>query len=301
MKLSISNNAKLRSPGTCTSKPPMRNTGKFAAVLLLPLLMQGCTWLVFFPEREFIDSGYLERVRHEDVFFRSSDGTRLHGWFLRPKNTGPARGTILHLHGNAENLSTHTGYVLWLVEEGYNVFVFDYRGYGKSAGKPSMKGVHLDAEAALEKALGFEGVEGGKFFIFGQSIGGAIAIYTVANTPYKKKIDVLVVESVFSGYRTLAEEKMASCFLTWPLSRPLALTYSDYYSPARWIEKVSPAPLLILHGTGDGIIPVGHGRALYRQAGEPKEMWETSPPGHTRSFSDEETRKRFLQYLEEIN
>ena len=79
------------------------------------------------------------------------DGLKLHGWHLKAKDK--SRGTILQLHGNAENISTHVNSVLWLALEGYDVFNFDYRGYGKSEGSPTLDGVHIDARAALETVL----------------------------------------------------------------------------------------------------------------------------------------------------
>ena len=76
-------------------------------------------------------------LQHEDIFFQSEDGTRLHGWFIPAQNAGgliPARATIIHFHGNAQNLSAHKEAVQWLPAHGYNVFLFDYRGYGLSEG-----------------------------------------------------------------------------------------------------------------------------------------------------------------------
>src|SRR5512134_443700 len=132
-----------------TSLPRLfMKTKIFIPFLLILLLCEGCTHLIFSPrQREFFPIPYARHYGPQDVYFKTPDGLKLHGWFLKAQ--GEPEGTILVLHGNAENLSTHVNGVLWLVDEGYNIFIFDYRGYGRSEGTPTIAGVHVDAEAAL--------------------------------------------------------------------------------------------------------------------------------------------------------
>lgn len=264
-------------------------------LLVLFLLLSGCSSLFFYPQKQLYDNPVAQRFSPEDVYFKTTDGLVLHGWFFRSKPE--AEATILVLHGNAENLSTHVNSVLWLVMEGFNVFIFDYRGYGRSQGSPGLKGVHLDAEAALETALGLPRAKSGSIVVLGQSIGGAIAVYTVANSPYKDRVAALVIDSAFASYRLITREKLGQFFLTWPFQYPLSFLVSDYYSPIRWIKKVSPVPILIIHGDKDPVVPVHHGRMLYEAALPPKEFWETSVPGHVCSFADERVRKKLVRHL----
>lgn len=231
----------------------------------------------------------------EDVFFKTPDGLTLHGWFLKAGDE--AKGTILVLHGNAENVSTHINSVLWLVDEGFNVFMLDYRGYGRSEGSPTVEGVHVDAEAALETLLAMPGVDKDRVIVLGQSIGGAIAVYTVAHSPCKDRVKALVIDSAFSSYRLIAREKLGNVCITWPLQYPLSFAFNDDYSPLKWIKQVSPVPLLIIHGKQDRIVPLHHGKLLYDAATEPKELWQTSVPGHVYSFSDEKIRENLVRYL----
>ncbi len=265
-------------------------------LLILLLSCAGCNSLFFYPSKELVDNPIARRFSPRDVRFRSSDGVELDGWFF---DAGPgARGTILVLHGNAQNLSTHVNGVLWLVKEGFNLFIFDYRGYGRSEGMPDIPGVHRDAEAALETVLAMPQVSGKKIVILGQSLGGAIAVYTTATYPHQDRIAALVVESAFADYRLIVRDKAAEHCLTWPFQYPVSMFFDDYYSPERWIRKVSPVPVLIIHGDQDPVVPIHHGRALYEDALEPREFWETTAPGHITSFSDAGVRGRLLQYLD---
>jgi fermentation-respiration switch protein FrsA (DUF1100 family) len=138
-----------------------------------------------------------------------------------------------------------------------------------------------------------------QIIVLGQSIGGAIAVYTVANTPYKDRIAALVIDSAFSSYRRIAREKLAQVFITWPFQYPLSLFFNDDYSPVKWIKKVAPVPLLIIHGEQDPVVPGHHGQMLYDTALQPKDFWKTTVPGHVSSFADEGVREKLVGYLTE--
>src|SRR5512135_64691 len=163
-----------------------------AAALLLSLVLGGCAPMFFHPARELAAPPELAGGSLEEVFFPSTDGVRLHGWILRPP--GPPKGTVLFFHGNAENMSTHVNAVLWLVKAGYQVFAFDYRGYGSSDGTPDIPGVNRDGVAALEFVFRIMGGEGGGVVVVGQSLGGPIATYAVANSSRKGEVKALIVD-----------------------------------------------------------------------------------------------------------
>jgi fermentation-respiration switch protein FrsA (DUF1100 family) len=268
----------------------------FILLLLILFSCDGCTYLVFTPrEKQLVQNPWVMVYAPENVFFKTPEGLTLHGWFLRTH--AKAQGSILVLHGNAENLSTHVNSVLWLVDKGFNIFIFDYQGYGRSQGEPTIAGVHRDAEAALEALMAMPHVDKEQIIVLGQSIGGAIAVYTVANSPYKNRIKALVLDSVFFGYRRLAREKLADFFLTWPFQYPLSMLISDSYSPERWIKKVAPVPVLIIQGKQDPVVPLHHGQMLYDAALQPKAFLETAVPGHIRSFADADVREKLVRYL----
>ncbi len=264
-------------------------------VFALLFLNTGCTSMFFYPEKGLRDNPVLQKFPHTNINFMSSDGVKLHGWFFKTQKK--SLGTILFMHGNAENISTHVNGVLWLVNEGYDLFAFDYRGYGRSQGKTTIDGVHLDSMAALELLLSLPDANKNRVFIFGQSIGGAIAVYTMADFPHKDRIKGLIIDSAFSDYRRIAREKLGQFIVTWPFQYPLSFLYNNRYSPEKQIKNISPVPILIIHGDQDRVVPIHHSSILYKEAGEPKDLWITRERGHIMSFADEETRKRFLEYL----
>src|SRR4030067_1093558 len=264
-------------------------------LFLLLIFNTGCTSMFFYPEKGLRDNPVLQRFPHEEIYFSASDGVKLHGWFFKAQ--GDSLGTILVLHGNAENISTHINSVLWLVKEGYDLFAFDYRGYGMSEGRTSIDGVHLDASAALEKVFTLPQSNKDRVFVLGQSVGGAIAVYTVANSKHKDQIKELIIDSAFSDYRRIAREKLAALFLTWPLQYPLSILFNNDYTPKYKIKQISPVQLLIIHGDRVRIIPVHYGSIFYDEALEPKEFWTAKGAGHIWSFADEEIRKKFTEYL----
>ena len=247
----------------------------------------------------FFDNPEISRHNPQDVTFKSADGVTLHGWYFRAQHE---KGTILVCHGNVENISTHAKLDLWLVDAGYNIFIFDYRGYGRSEGTPDVQGVHRDAEAALETLLfTLPRERDDNVIVFGKSLGGAISVYTVANSLYKNRIKALVLDSAFSSYRTIAREKIARSIIRWPFQYPLSYLVNDDYSPVKYISKVSPVPVVIIHGDHDEVVSGHHSRILYDAALPPKELWELRIPGHVLAQADAGTRQRLLDYFARLN
>lgn len=271
-----------------------RRTASVAALVLLAALC-GCDGYFFYPRGEYVPNPRLAGVDRRDLIITSPDGIRLLGWVLTPP--GKARGTILFLHGNAENISTHVNNVLWLVPAGYRVVLFDYRGYGNSEGTPDMDGIHRDALAALDAVFGMEEVDKDRVAVLGQSLGGSVAVHTVAVSPRRERLRALVVDSAFSSFREIAREKVGSVPVLGLLRSPLAWLVTERYSARLWIGRIGPVPLLVIHGDADGVVPVSHGRILYDAAREPKRLWIVPGAGHIGSFGVPEIRERFLRYL----
>lgn len=265
-------------------------------VLFICLIAQGCTNLFFVPMRPHVLTPEAANLEYEDMYIESSDGVILHAWFL-PAIT-EAKGTVFFLHGNAQNISTHLGSVYWLPAEGFNVLIWDYRGFGKSAGEPSFPGVIYDVESALSALIERRDIDPSKVIVFGQSLGGALAIYAVAHSAHRDNIKAVIIDSAFSGYRAIAREKLSDIWLTWPLQWPLSLLFMDSYNPLESIAVVSPLPTLFIYSENDKVIPAHHGELLFKAAKEPKEKWVLKTEKHIQSTNSQAIRKRLVKYME---
>lgn len=265
---------------------------------VLMLVLSGCTQMFFQPHRQKIFTPENFGLAYQEVEFRTSDEEALFGWFLPAQ--GRASGTILFLHGNAENISTHIGSVAWLPPEGFNVFIVDYRGYGRSSGNPTLQGVQQDIDAAMKTLLARSDIDKGRIVLYGQSLGGALAVYYVAHSTHRDDIRGLVIESAFSSYRGIVKEKLASIWLTWPFQWLPILTVDETYSPLAVARSISPIPLLVIHGDQDVIVPSHHGQQLYDVAQEPKHLWVVPGGGHIDGMADKAWRDRFVAYLRDV-
>jgi uncharacterized protein len=261
------------------------------------LVCGGCTSVVFQPWAGQQQSPARFHLDYHDVYFRSADGVRLHGWFVPAE--GAAQGTVLFLHGNAQNISEHVANVAWLPARGYNLLLFDYRGYGLSDGTPSLEGVHADAQAALQEVFKTDGVDPERVVVLGQSLGAAIAVTALADSPYATRVRGLVLDSSFTSLRAIAREKLGDFWLTWPLQWPLSFTVSDALRPVDAIAKVH-VPVLIIGGTDDPVVPFHHAQALYAAANEPKTLWEIPKIPHTGTFNLPEYRDKLVGWLKTV-
>jgi fermentation-respiration switch protein FrsA (DUF1100 family) len=254
-----------------------------------------CTGLIFHPMRELQLTPAAIGLRYRDLSIVTTDGVRLHAWYLPAQ--GERRGSVLYLHGNAENISTHIAAVRWLPAAGYSVLLFDYRGYGRSQGTPTLAGVHLDSDAALHRLLHMPKAAGAPIIVFGQSIGGAIAISMLRRSSAACAVDELVVEGAPSGYRAIAREKLASTWLTWPLQVPLSWIINDDFKPVHDIAQLGTMRKLLIGSTGDKVVPINHARALFTAASDPKTLWEVPDLPHTSTFALPRYRSALVTWL----
>ena len=236
----------------------------------LAVALGSCTGLIFQPMRELVLTPDEIGLDYRDVQLEAMDGVRLHGWFLPAEP--PRRASVLFLHGNAQNISTHIRSVAWLPAEGFDVLLLDYRGYGLSGGRPSLAGLQLDFEAALEALLERPDADPDRVIVLGQSLGGALAITALAASPRRGQVRALIVEGALTSYRALAREKLADFWLTWLLQAPLGLTIDDRYRAIDAIGELAPLPVLIVHGEKDRVVPPDHAMMLYEEARPPKTL-----------------------------
>jgi fermentation-respiration switch protein FrsA (DUF1100 family) len=195
-------------------------------------------------------------LRFSDVALRTADGERLHGWWIPA--TAPSIGHVLLFHGNAGNVGDRVPHVALLSAAGFDVLAFDYRGYGRSRGRPSEQGIARDAIAARDALLRQEGVDPARTLYLGESLGGAVALALAIDLPPAG----LILQSAFTSVRDMAR-------LHYPFV-PRALV-PDAYPSVRLIRRLQ-APLLVLHGARDPIVPLMYGEALFDAAPDPKRI-----------------------------
>lgn len=263
-------------------------------VLVLPI--SGCTSLFFQPQKKTYVTPSVLHLRSEDVYF-DSGGLRLHGWWLHAKDK--PKGIVVFAHGNAENISTHIGSVYWLPAQGYDVFLFDYRGYGQSQGTPTLTGLHQDYASALKYVFNRPDTYTRNVFVFGQSLGAAIVLVGTAISPYKSHLRAVIAEGAFTSYRSIAQEKLASSWVTWLFQWPLSLTINDDFRPIDSIAQISPTPLLLIHSETDQVVPFHNAKELYAAAREPKTLWVIKNMPHIQTFNDPENQKKLVEYLDQ--
>lgn len=272
--------------------------------LLLVLLVTSCSSVFYQPSaKHFIEPRKQLKVEYEDVYFPSLDGTKLHGWFI-PTRSKTTKGTIVQFHGNAENISTHFLSLVWLIEYGYNIFIFDYRGYGKSEGTSSQKGVYLDSLAGLEKGFSFFEKHGaGKFIVFGQSLGGIIALRALPDYSRKEKISLLVLDSTFASYQDIAFDKLSHSWLLFWLSPLSYALISDEYAADKVMKKVKN-PVLVIVGQKDPVIPQKFGKKIFKDLEtDQKWLWKLPNGSHIDGFHHDKGvyRAKFLKFLDGIS
>jgi fermentation-respiration switch protein FrsA (DUF1100 family) len=251
----------------------MRTTVLLTILAFLPIFPDQACGQFYHPDHQVYTTPDKQGLNYETVTFTSRDGTKLSGWFVPA--TRPAIGTVIHFHGNAQNMSAHFSFVAWLPQEGFNVFVFDYRGYGQSEGSAKRKGIHEDSIAALKYIKSRKDIAQDRLLVFGQSLGGANAIDAVTSAKLNG-IRGVAIDSAFYSYRSVAKDK-APGFL-------VDVFIGDDYSPGPVIAKISPIPLLIMHGTADAVVPYTHGKNLFAAAKEPKSLWTIDGAGHTEAI-----------------
>ncbi len=252
--------------------------------------------LFYHPTQKEYDSPTTYQLRYESVAFKARDGTRLHGWFF--PTDGRSRGTVLHLHGNAGNVTGHFVQVAWLPAAGWNVLCFDYRGYGRSQGRVSRAGTIADAHGALDYLLTRPDVDPQRIVAFGQSLGGAVGVVLAAE---RQEVGGLATDGAFDSYRGIVawhiRRNPLLLLLAWWL--PVTLI-GRAFDPRDYVAGISPRPLLVMQGTADRIVPTHMGRQLHAAAGEPKELWLIEDADHYEALQErpDEVRPRLLAFFE---
>jgi dipeptidyl aminopeptidase/acylaminoacyl peptidase len=225
---------------------------------------------------------------YEQVTFVTEDGLTLAGWLIGPDPPGKNVPAIIICHGLGANKSDFTDLAVLLSRRGYWVLTFDFRAHGDSGGSRSSLGFHeqKDVAAALAFLTTRPGIDGHRIGIFGFSLGGSTAILAAAGTG---AFAAVVADSAFTSLRDQAREAITGFYHlpSFPFVNLSVLGYELYFqtsvkntAPESVIVGISPAPVLIIAGEGDEMIPAENGRRLFNAAKEPKEIWVIPVGGH---------------------
>ncbi|PKM33089.1 MAG: alpha/beta hydrolase, partial [Gammaproteobacteria bacterium HGW-Gammaproteobacteria-10] len=265
--------------------------------MLIVLSCCGCSGLLFYPNERHVLKPVSLGLHYRDVYLKTPDGLTIHGWFLPAQ--GELKGSVYFLHGNAQNISMHIHNVKWLPEQGYQVLLIDYRGFGHSEGKPNLPGIFLDIETGFDWLIAQS--ESKPLFLLGQSLGASLGIYFAARNPSARQhLDGIVSDAAFTGYFQIAREAAANHWLTWPFQYLFAWSLNYPYNPIEVVEHLTPIPLLFFHSADDRIIPFDHGRQLYRTAKPPKRFHPTQG-GHIQTFRFRQNREVLLDFFATIS
>jgi len=227
------------------------------------IIFIGCLFIfqshyVYYPERILSANPGSIGLDYESVSFETSDGVKLSGWFVPSES---ARGVILFCHGNAGNISHRLESIQIFHQLRLDTFIFDYRGFGQSEGKPTEQGTYKDAEAAWRYLIEERQVNPNEVIVFGRSLGGAVASWLAeSHTP-----GALILESTFTSLHDIAAT-------LYPYL-PVRLLLRFEYNTAEHLGRVN-CPVLIVHSRDDEIMPFSHGWRLFEMAKEPKKFLE---------------------------
>lgn len=261
---------------------------------MISLLSSACSSFYFYPMKEMVRTPADVGLKYEVVQLTTDDNVTLHNWLIKAEQP---RGVVLFLHGNAENISTHLGSVYWLPEQGFDVLLLDYRGYGRSEGEADFPEVYQDVAAAHDWVKQYAQQRQIPFFVLAQSLGAAIGSYYFSTiAPAERTFNGIVLDAVFSGHADIAKDVASRSIITWPFQWLIVHLVPGDFDPKDHIADLAPTPLLFFHSQQDTIIPFEQGRQVFDQAGQPK-TWISARGPHIATFNFPDNRDHLLAFF----
>lgn len=230
---------------------------------LLVALYFGQRSLLYLPDTSRPQLGSLTELGFREVTLETGDGLALLSWYRPPDGTAPV---VSYFHGNGGHLGYRTDRMIRFAQQGLGVLLLEYRGYGGNPGRPTEAGLYADAEAALD-FVARQGIPVNRLVLYGESLGSGVAVHMAAG----RQIAALILEAPF----TLLADAASYHYPYVPVS----LLLRDRFDSLAAIGHVR-APVLVLHGERDRVVPVRLGHALFAAAPEPKEGWFSPEAGH---------------------
>ena len=265
-------------------------------LLAIIFLISGCTNLFFYPDKRRYTSPRDYGINFQEFELKEVEKPTLIGWELEPH--GQEKGVILFLHGNAGNISTNLGSVIWLQEAGYRVFLIDYAGYGGSQGDVELSQVHDDVRRMFRYVISRE-PRPERRILFGQSLGGSVGLRVSNEDEFSNTFKLVISDSAFSSYRKVAREKIGYYWLTIPLQWPLGFLVRDDLSPISTLNAAQGAPILFVHGKNDSTVLAEDCDILCNKAGERCTKIVVEGYDHTRYLQTRQGRDQVLSWIAE--
>lgn len=224
--------------------------------------------LIYFPAKEMPSRQKFHAEMMQDVKIKTEDGLELHSWYKKPAQNKPV---LLYLHGNGGHIGFRMALVQPFINAGYGVLLLEYRGYGGNKGYPSEQGLYLDGQAAI-KFLEAQGLSSKNVVLYGESLGTGVATELAT----KNRVCAVILQAPFTSLAAVA-----GFHYPWIIISPW-----DKFNSIAKIANIQ-APLLILHGDLDQVVPFVEGQILFKQAKQPKKFVQLSGKGHNNTWDED--------------
>ncbi len=246
---------------------------------------------------------HLEDFTHTvtNGFLLSESGNTLHLQTHYQTRFKQTKGLVIHFHGNSGNLTQTIEKVLWLIDKGYDLLIFDYSGYGQSSGSPTREALQADALSILKFTHTMDDYQ--QKILIGTSMGGAIISAALPASSLESHYDTLILDSTFDTYPNLGHDVVSKLPFGSIISLFAKLFISDDLSPAIEIQKLKQIPVIVFHCIQDNLIPIERSLLLYQEIKTQKAYWPMTNCAHARTFTDRFPRhqKTLLSVIDSFN
>ncbi len=255
-----------------------------------------CTdYFVYYPSKQLYLHPRELQLNYREGYIYGADKNRIYFWYFPTQHSQPL-ATVVQFHGNAQNMTSHYTSLIWLLKHGYNFFTFDYRGYGKSEEKAGSKGIIADAKIVIKWLQKKSTQQKVPLLLYGQSLGGVILAHALGNLTDHKNIAAVILEGSFSSFKAVGKSTLNRGLFP-PLGYISYLLMSDRYGSRKALPRLTPLPVIVIHGDQDQVIPLCFGEELYSLAQEPKKFLLIPGGGHIINWLRSNLHKERRQFL----
>lgn len=271
-------------------------------LILFLLITSSCSHLFYQPDSILYTDKQKIQKYFKEIEIPGPEGKIIAWSFSNPdlKSDQKKPVHLVFFHGNAQNVSSHFYSLFWILERGYDFTIFDYPGYGGSEGESTRESTTKTGIEVIKWAQ--QSFPHKKIFVFGQSLGGNVAIYSASKILPDPQICGLGVDSSYLSYHTVARRILAGNWLTW-LFQPIAYLFvSNSFSASEGIKNLNFTPILVMHGNKDFVVDIENGRDIFKAASQPKTFIEVEGGNHINAFNFEDRlkyQKLFLAFIDQ--